>query len=579
MKNSRSPDSAPENLRTRKRPEITLPDRALVGLLRNCNKKGANIMEKNTVNQTAGTMVSGGENLYPNLPHPPVMEAEKRLPYEQFAKPGLISKIAPASLLYAIFFTFCLYKNASGITYPFYVAGTIGFAVYTIRKFGISWKGEHISILAASLLLGISNCFTDNSKIILMNEAWLFVLMMYFLLAVCFDTEKWQIGKFVGNMAGLVLKSIGKMFSFFLDAQAWQKEHKGAKKSQTLYVLAGAAISVPLIAVVLLLLSTADVIFRESLDMIFGDINGWDVFCCIILSVFMFFFSYGMVSLLEGRELNDTVKDHRTGQPVIAISATAVIALIYVYFCGIQIVYLFAGYGTLPEGYSYAYYARQGFFQLLFICLMNLGLVLIGLGFFRESKALKGILLVISFCTFIMIASSAYRMLLYISVYYLTFLRIFVLWALVVIALLMAGVVGKTLYNTFPLFRYGLAVVTCCYLILSFGRPDYWIARYNISSYMTQTKEQEEEGVRLDTWYLSGLSADAAPVIMSKNNIEQYYEYEAQKEKMLKGEIKSIDTPEWQVSYILLKEGRVNNMSFRSYNFSRGYVKKALEKK
>ena len=179
-----------------------------------------------------------------------------------------------------------------------------------------------------------------------------------------------------------------------------------------------------MIAVVLVMLSSADIIFRESMDAIFGRIDGWDVFCCIFWSVAIFFFSYGMASLLQERGLKESVKDHRTGQPVIAVSATAVIALIYIYFCVIQVVYLFAGYGTLPEGYTYAQYARQGFFQLLFICLMNLVIVLIGLGFFRESRVLKGILLVISLCTFVMIASSAYRMLLYISVYQLTFLRI-----------------------------------------------------------------------------------------------------------------------------------------------------------
>ena len=276
-------------------------------------RKDIKTMEKNTVNMSAETLVSGGENLYPNLPELATLEAPKREPFDKAAKPELISKIAPASLIYAIFFTFCLYKNPSGITYPFYVAGTIGFAVYTIRKSGISWKGEHILTLAASLLLGISNCFTDNGKIILMNEACLFVLMLYFLLSVHFDTKDWQLGKFLGNMFCLFFKSIGKMFSFFPDAQVWQEEHRGAKKSQTLYIFAGAGISIPLIAVVLILLSSADVIFRESVNMLFGDINGWDVFCCIFWSTAMFFFSYGMVSLLKGRELNEMVKDRRTG--------------------------------------------------------------------------------------------------------------------------------------------------------------------------------------------------------------------------------------------------------------------------
>lgn len=553
-------------------------------------------MEKNTELMAVATPASTGDNLYPNLPlgaAPGTAEEKKK---DQSAKPGLINTIAPASFLYAVFFTFCLYKNASGITYPFYAAGTIGFAVYTIRKSGISWRGEHILVLAASLLLGVSNCFTDNAKIIAMNKAWLFVLMMYFLLAVCFDTKKWQFGKFLGSILGLSAGSVGKMFSFFPDARAWMEEHKDTKNTQVLYVLAGAGISIPLIAVVLVMLSSADIIFRESMNAIFGEIDGWDVFCCILWSAAIFFFSYGMASLLEERGLNEKTKDHRTGQPVIAISATAVIALIYVYFCVIQVVCLFAGYGTLPEGCTYAQYARQGFFQLLFICLMNLALVLIGLGFFKESRVLKGILLVISLCTFVMIASSAYRMLLYISVYQLTFLRIFVLWALLVIALLMAGVIGKTLKDAFPLFRYGLFVITCCYLVLSFGQPDYWIARYNISAYMKQEKELraaiEQAGAEsaaewednrngrhtVDTWYLRNLSADAAPVIMTEKSVERYRVYEAEKERWMSGEAKEPDTPTWEVDYIERQKDRADEMSFRSYNFSRGYVKKALRK-
>ncbi len=539
-------------------------------------------MEKNMESMAAGAIVSGGDNLYPNLPYKVPEEVQRRT---SSAKPELFHKIAPASFLYAVFFTFCLYKNASGIAYPFYVAGTIGFAVYTIRKSGISWKGGHILTLAASLMLGISNCFTDNAKIIAMNKVWLFVLMAYFLLAAYFDTKSWQLGKFLKSILRLAVGSIGKMFSFFPDTQAWLEKNKGTKNSRALYVLAGTGISIPLIVVVLVMLSSADMIFRESMRVLFGNLDGWDVICCIFWSAVMFFFSYGMASFLEGRELSETVGDHRKGQPVIAISATAVIAVIYIYFCVIQVVYLFAGYGTLPAGYTYAQYARQGFFQLLFICLMNLVLVLIGIGFFRESRVLKGILLVISGCTFIMTASSAYRMLLYISVYYLTFLRIFVLWALGVIALLLMGIIGKTLKNSFPLFRYGLCVITVCYLVLSFGQPDYWIARYNISAYLEGGEgKAEEERINPDTWYLRGLSADAAPIILSEANLEQYDAYLEQQEKWKNAANTGghgqeyMDSQTWYISYIARHAERAEKMSLRSYNFSRGYVRRTLDR-
>ena len=38
------------------------------------------------------------------------------------------------SALYAIFYTFCLYKNASGITYPFFVAGTLCYFFFSMHQ-------------------------------------------------------------------------------------------------------------------------------------------------------------------------------------------------------------------------------------------------------------------------------------------------------------------------------------------------------------------------------------------------------------------------------------------------------------
>ncbi|MFR8843973.1 MAG: DUF4153 domain-containing protein [Waltera sp.] len=51
-------------------------------------------------------------------------------------------------------------------------------------------------------------------------------------------------------------------------------------------------------------------------------------------------------------------------------------------FSGIQIFGLFLGKMQLPEGYTYAQYAREGFFQLLAVSILNLILVLVCLSFF-----------------------------------------------------------------------------------------------------------------------------------------------------------------------------------------------------
>ena len=79
----------------------------------------------------------------------------------------------------------------------------------------------------------------------------------------------------------------------------------------------------------------------------------------------------------------------RRHSPVAAVSFMAMVGLVYLVFCVIQIVYLFMGKGSLPEGMTYSQYARQGFFQLLFVAVLNLVMVLMCLKYFREHVLLN----------------------------------------------------------------------------------------------------------------------------------------------------------------------------------------------
>lgn len=139
-----------------------------------------------------------------------------------------------------------------------------------------------------------------------------------------------------------------------------------------------------------------------------------------------------------------------------------------------------------------------------------------------------------SFCTFVMIASCALRMVIYIRFYYLTFLRILVLWSLAVLALLFIGIVISIFREKFPLFRYSVVVVSVLYLALSFAHPDYLIARVNVGNAAHNqahwySKDEAESFSREDLFggefflapetyhdyrYLIDLSADAAPVLI-----------------------------------------------------------------
>ncbi len=307
-----------------------------------------------------------------------------------------------------------------------------------------------------------------------------------------------------------------------------------------------------------------------------------------------------LVSYLSHREIKEEVGKRACYEPVVAITVALALSVIYVFFCWIQIRYLFVGGAlgqlALPKGMSYSQYARSGFFQLLFVCILNLVIVLLGMYRFRESKLLKALLCVITGCTYIMTASSALRMILYIQYKYLTFLRIFVLWSLAVIALLFVGILLTIVKKEFPLFRYSVVVVTCAYLLLSFARPDYWIAKVNTEN-MEKGNQYEffrHTPVYDDVEFLAKeLGTDAAPVIMDEEAQKAYGDWEEEDYLEQSGELNwfysrsfgyyDYDEEEkqkedyfrenWRSIYIYRMDGLTKDMGIRSFNLSKYFAK------
>lgn len=423
--------------------------------------------------------------------------------------------IGIAAMIYAIFYTFCMYKNSSGITSPFFAAGSLLFFCFCLQKLGISLKKGSIFYMTGILLLAVSTFSTDDGRIILFNKLGIFLLLISLLLKQLYDTSSWKLGRYLINIFLTTFVSLGEIARPFQDMAGHYRTKIKGRQRKTIYICIGAAFAVPLFLLVFSLLASADAVFRDMTRQITQSLELGNLFHMFFMTAFMFMAAYCIMAFLCKRTLLEEVKDRRGGEPLIAITITLLLTILYLMFSAVQIIYLFLGRMQLPDGYTYAEYAREGFFQLLFVSILNLVIVLVCLSFFRSSKVLKIILTIMSLCTFIMIASSAMRMIIYIQYYYLTFLRILVLWTLAVLFLMFAGVTAAIFCEKFPLFRYGMATVTICYLLLSFSHPDYWIARTNLSNTDASRKNPIFQGETYqDYHYLSSLNLDAAPAIL-----------------------------------------------------------------
>lgn len=436
--------------------------------------------------------------------------------------------LALPTVLYALVFTILVYENYSGITVPIAVAATIIYSNYCLEKLGIMPKQDSRVYVIGMLLLGVSSFLTGNEFIIFCNTVGIVLLLICMLLHNFYDDSKWGFGRYVNAVLCAVFGTLGSLGEPFSDVSCYQKEMKGKKRSSVLYVLIGVAAAVPLLAIVIFLLCSADIVFADFV----GNMR-WDFGTVIGVSVtflFVLFAAYCGLRYLGKGTLKNGKNSSKQYEPMIAATVLILLSVVYIFFCMIQFVYLFYGKMQLPENYTYAEYAREGFFQLLAVCILNLIVVLFVLAHFPKKRMLKALLTIISCCTYVMVASSAFRMTLYVKNYQLSFLRFLVFWGLGVITLFLTGILIQIFHEKFPLFRYGLVMFSVCYLALSFSHPDYWIAHYNLSA------AEQKIGEKVDTGYLMGLSSDAAPAIAAhtkggselywvsiyRENIEQY---------------------------------------------------------
>lgn len=472
------------------------------------------------------------------------------------------------SLLYGILFTFCMYRNPNGITYPVFVCIMIAVSYLLLKKIGFTVKRNTMIYIAGMILLGIGTAMTTSGFLVFFNSVGILLLFLTAMLHQFYEDGAWSFPAYVKKLLMICIKTLGHIFYPFTHGFQFLAGAKDGRRKDIMAILSGVLIAVVLLIFVLPMLLRSDMIFAGIFKDAFENIQFGTFFGIVFMILAGFVSSYAFFSALCSSSDKKKIEGEKRKNfnSLIGITFTAILAVIYVMYAVIQVMYLFLRVGGgLPDGVTYAEYARQGFFELLFVGIINFILVLACMYLFEKNKVLYGILTVISGCTFIMIASAVYRMMLYVQVYHFTFLRMLVLWFLAVLALIMAGVIISIYRRSFPLFRYIVAVVGCGYILFSFAKPDRLIAEYNIS-HMESVSEQ-------DLYYMIyGLSDDAAPALAKLNPekivVQDVYADHEEIERQVRQELRS---------YFNNISHKYDELSLRQLNLSKIQAEKAAE--
>ncbi|MBO4339645.1 MAG: DUF4173 domain-containing protein [Clostridia bacterium] len=292
--------------------------------------------------------------------------------------------------------------------------------------------------------------------------------------------------------------------------------NKEGKSKIILNALIGVACTVPFVIILTALFTSADALFKNTVDNFFKNFGLSDVFriigAVIASSLVTLFVAPMLFSVVTSEEDTITEKEKPSRLNSVAVCAFLVIlTLLEGLFGFVQVRGLFAG--RLPENINYAEYARSGFFHIAGATALTVAIIA-GVYFIcgKIKIPVKIMLTVFSATATILFASAYFRMYMYMTALGLTVKRVAICWLITLLLALLIGIVIKIwLPKKFPLFGYTVIAVTLFTIVLGGMRLDTLVSKYNVDLFLNAAPEKE---VTVDVNYLKQLSPEALPQIV-----------------------------------------------------------------
>ncbi|WP_119072774.1 DUF4153 domain-containing protein [Aggregatilinea lenta] len=432
--------------------------------------------------------------------------------------------IGSASLALGLVGNVLLYANPVGINLLLYVAVGLGVAFGLLRYLRHPVAVHHAAFAVPALIFAGLLGVRLAPQLVLFNFAAMtgsLLVVIHFTGTPLFLGGRWS-EPLKRTLETLVTGWMKSLRAVLPDSLRWfgQTELNNRQVTTLRSVLRGALIALPVAAVFTMLLSSADLVFADAATdalLFFLPDNAPSVVGQAMTIAFLTMVALtGYYTLLRDWEEREDVpmpgKPGRLRLNIIEASTVlGSINVLFVAFVGIQARYFFGGEANITaQGYTYADYARRGFYELLAVsCMTMLLLIVLESLTYRkreEEKVFRALVALMVGLTFVILAAAFQRLALYESAYGYTRVRVmsgtFMIW----LALLLGALLVAILRHR-PIVFTVACVVTAMGFVLTLNviNLDGFIARHNIARF--------EDTGRLDVPYLLSLSDDAIPTV------------------------------------------------------------------
>lgn len=473
-----------------------------------------------------------------------------------------IISIFSISVLLGILFDYFFYDKGLGIAFPLYIL------LIVFGLFGISYvykkkiKKDALLLLIPLFFFSVMTAVRSSELLTFLNV----VACIYLLLLIadlCFDKKisNYLIRDYVA-VPFTPFKFVTPFFKSVSELSSLKKESKDKKVSSQ--IVRGILISIPFLVIFILLFSSADLVFQKYMsDLVNINVEGETIvrILLVLLVSCAFVGAYSYIFNVKKEVIGSKERKLRIGS-IESYILLGSVNLLFLIFISVQITYLFGGQSNISSlGFTYAQYARRGFFELIGVAVISFFL-LFGLDRYihrekgsslRIFKILSSLLVVE---VIVIMVSAFMRLLLYEDAYGFTTLRlyshVFIIFLTVVFGLLIYKVLKNGKESNFSL---GVFLSAILFLAgMNVLNPDAFIAQKNIQRF--------NDGKKLDVYYLTTLSDDALPVTVKMLDIS---------DESVKGEF---------AYYMYWKmQGRISSNNWQSFNISRNRAKEIIAPK
>jgi hypothetical protein len=396
-----------------------------------------------------------------------------------------------------------------GVSYLIFVAVFYSVFYWRFRHFSFSHQRFGWLVLICIWLLALGY-FTHHTMFFnVLNILVIPVLAMFHLLLITSSNDmKWNKLSFIFYGCLKLIEAVKYNWNFAASLPINAK--KGMEHSNVMViknVILGLILSIPILAIVLALLMSADTKFKQLVEgfpdwfhLLSGEMITRVV---IILVITVVIFGILQVLLLKQKKIidNETKEYPLQIDRIVALTFLIVLNLVYLLFTFVQFKYFFGG--TLQGDFTFAQYARKGFFELLFVSVINLSVLTVVLAFVKqETIILKHIIQIILsmlvLLSAVILCSAFLRLAIYEDAYGFTFTRILAHSFMILLALIFAYTFVQIWINKLSLSHFLLISVLVYYAVINTVDMDQIVVSKNIDRF--------KESGKIDIQYMNSLS-------------------------------------------------------------------------